>query len=75
MINAPTLLAVISIGENLSIACLSTDYIIELGKKVSFGKRGHAAVVDQEGNIMAHPHPDWVQIRKNISKVSVVKKC
>ena len=70
----PVLLIVIPIGENFALGCLSTRYIVELGKKVSFGKKGHAAVIDQEANIMAHPRSDWVKQRKNISKVSVAQK-
>ena len=43
---------------------LSPQYIIEVQKKVSFGKRGYAAII-------AHPLPNWVEEMYDISKLSV----
>jgi len=60
-------------GNKLVIGAVSTDYFISLGKAVSFGRKGHAAIIDQQGNLLAHPKPDWVAARKNIAKVSIVK--
>ena len=70
----PILLAVKKKNENFILGYLSTDYIIKLGKKVAFGEKGHAAIVDQEGNVMSHPLDSWIEMRKNISKVSAVQK-
>ncbi len=70
----PILLAVKEKNENLILAYLSTDYIVSMGKKVAFGEKGHAAIVDQAGNIMSHPLDSWIKSRKNISKVSIVQK-
>ncbi len=61
-------------GNKIAVAYLATDYFVELGEAVSFGEKGHAAIVDHEGNILAHPLPDWVAARKNISKVSAVQR-
>ena len=59
--------------DKLAIGAVSTDYFIKIGKAVSFGKKGHAAIVDQTGTVLAHPNPAWIASRKNISKVSIVQ--
>lgn len=56
------------------VAELESNYVIELQKKIKFGKGGHAAIVDQVGSIIAHPNSDWVALAKNISKVSSVQR-
>lgn len=71
--SGPILLALKEKGDNLILGYLVTDYIIKMGKRVAFGKKGHAAVVDQEGNVLAHPLDSWIKSRKNISKVSAVQ--
>ena len=58
----------------LAIGEIDTRYFVELGKSISFGKKGHAAIVDQYGTILAHPLPSWVAARKSIAKVSAVKR-
>jgi len=70
----PILLAVREKKDNFILAYLSTDYIVSMGKKVAFGKKGHAAVVDQDGNVLAHPLNSWIEDKKNISKISAVQK-
>ncbi|NKB51785.1 MAG: EAL domain-containing protein [Rhizobiaceae bacterium] len=60
--------------DKLVIACLGTKYFVELGKQISFGAKGHAAIVDQSGNVLAHPLPSWIAVAKNISKVSAVRR-
>ena len=57
-----------------AIGVLSTRFISELGNTISFGKKGHAAIVDGVGNVLAHPLPSWVEARKNIAKVSAVQR-
>ncbi|MEJ8476466.1 bifunctional diguanylate cyclase/phosphodiesterase [Roseibium algae] len=57
-----------------AIAEISTQYFKTLGDSISFGIKGHAAIVDQAGNVLAHPNKDWVKTRKNISKVSSVSR-
>ena len=72
--SGPILLAIKKMGEDIVLGYLSTEYIIKMGKKVAFGEKGHAAIVDQEGNILSHPLDSWIKSRKNISKVSAVQK-
>ena len=58
--------------DRIAFGPLNTDYVDQLRKGISFGKRGHAAIVDRSGNLMAHPNPDWRQGMKNIAKVKPV---
>jgi|GEM_PF-1438772 len=60
--------------DMLSIGCLSTDYFVELGRAISFGSKGHAAIVDHRGNVLAHPLPEWLAERKNIAAISAVRR-
>ena len=61
-------------GTQLYIGAISTKYIAEIGHRISFGKLGHAAIVDQNGFAMSHPRKDWQDNRKDMSKISVVQK-
>lgn len=74
MATGPILLVVRALEDKLLLAYLSTDYIVAMGKRVAFGEKGHAAIIDQEGNLLAHPLDSWVQERKNIAKISVAEK-
>jgi len=68
------ILAVRRYGDQLAIAVVSTQYFVELGKSISFGEKGHAAIVDHAGNVLAHPLPSWIASRKNIAKISAVAR-
>ncbi len=61
-------------GENLIVGAVSTKYIVKQGQAVSFGEKGHAAIVDQTGQVIAHPLPAWRKAIKNISKVAPVRR-
>ena len=55
------------------IGALSTNHILEAQKNVTFGRRGHAAIVDRTGRAIAHPIPDWVKTSKDMSFLPPVK--
>ncbi|NNE87288.1 MAG: EAL domain-containing protein [Silicimonas sp.] len=61
-------------GGRIAFGALSTAYFVELGRAISFGKRGHATIVDHAGNVLFHPLPDWIAARKNIKMVSAVER-
>ncbi|MFP6747111.1 MAG: hypothetical protein VCD66_05895 [Alphaproteobacteria bacterium] len=63
-----------TIQNRLYIGAVSTKYIVKQGKAVAFGKKGHAAIVDQTGRVMAHPLPAWRAAIKNIAKVAPVQR-
>ena len=59
---------------NTAIGEVSTQYFIELQRAVAFGEKGHAAIVDKSGSVIAHPKQDWMNAIKDLSTVSVVQK-
>lgn len=62
------------VGSRLAVGTLTTDYFVTLGSSISFGEKGHAAIIDQKGNLLAHPLPSWTESRKNIARVSAAKR-
>ena len=58
----------------LALAALRTDYIVALQQAIAFGRKGHAAIVDHQGNLIAHPNPQWTAEHKNIAKVEPVSR-
>ena len=71
----PAILVVQNSKENgtLVIAEVYPDYIKQIQSQIQFGKRGHAAIVDHTGTILAHPKKSWMAELKNISGLSIVK--
>ncbi|MCZ4279639.1 ATP-binding protein [Kiloniella laminariae] len=57
---------------NYTVANLSTGYLSEVGKSVAFGKKGHAVIVDQTGQVLAHPNPAWRNSMEDLSKIKPV---
>jgi hypothetical protein len=57
---APTLFLVQTFDDVLTVGAVSTRYIVERGNSIAFGEKGHAAIVDHTGRLMAHPLPSWV---------------
>lgn len=52
---------------------LRIDLIENLRSKIRFGKKGHSAIVDQTGHVIAHPNPAWMQEIKDISDWPIVQ--
>lgn len=52
---------------------LRIDLIEKIRKKVKFGERGHSAIVDQTGHVIAHPNPNWMSEIKDISDWPIVQ--
>lgn len=53
---------------------LDLGFIESLRKKIRFGAKGHAAIVDKTGHVIAHPNPQWMREIKDISDWSIVKE-
>ena len=53
---------------------ISLFNIAKMCSKINFGVKGHCAVVDNIGQVAAHPNKTWVNDIRDISKVSVVKR-
>lgn len=58
---------------NTAIGEVATDYFIELQQAVAFGVKGHAAIFDHTGHVIAHPREDWAQAIRDLSDISVVQ--
>ncbi|HDY7775713.1 TPA: diguanylate cyclase [Vibrio vulnificus] len=56
------------------VAAMANEYVAQLQEAVSFGEKGHAAIVDNIGSVLAHPNKEWQAQAKNIAKISVVKR-
>jgi len=60
--------------KQLVVGELSTDYIVKLQRSVVFGDKGHAAIVDSRGRIIAHPRDEWREKMHDLSALSPVKQ-
>ncbi len=70
----PSLYFIKMIGDRMVVGALFTDYFVQLGKQISFGRLGHAAIVDHKGRVLSHPLDSWIAEMRDISKVSVVQR-
>lgn len=52
---------------------LRIDYIEAIRARVKFGKKGHSAIVDATGHVIAHPNPKWMQEIRDLSSWPIVK--
>jgi len=52
---------------------LRVDLIEQLRRNIRFGKKGHSAIVDQFGHVIAHPNPDWMRAMRDISAWPIVQ--
>ena len=57
----------------LALASISLDYFQKLQSSIRFGESGHSAIVDQAGNVMAHPKQEWVRENKNIAGLKPIQ--
>jgi PAS domain S-box-containing protein len=63
------------LGEDrYAFGALKTEYFVQLQNTISFGKRGHAAIVDRSGRIMAHPDLQWRATMRDISQLEPVRR-
>ncbi len=60
--------------NTLYIGAFSTEYFKKIGNQISFGEKGHAAIVDQTGKVLSHPKTNWQDERHDLSKLDIVQK-
>jgi hypothetical protein len=53
---------------------ISLFNIANMCSKINFGVKGHCAVVDNIGQVLAHPNKQWVNDIRDISTVSIVQR-
>lgn len=57
-----------------ALGSIHLDYIRKVQRAVTFGKKGHAAIIDHRGQLLAHPKPAWQQQMKDISHLPPARK-
>lgn len=53
---------------------LRVALIEELRRKIQFGEKGHSAIVDKFGRVIAHPNPKWMEEMYDLSKTDIVQR-
>ncbi|WP_282606298.1 ATP-binding protein [Pelagibius sp. Alg239-R121] len=61
-------------SQKLAVGELSTDYIVKVQKSIAFGEKGHAAIVDAKGRVIAHPRELWRKEVRDLSALPPVKR-
>jgi diguanylate cyclase (GGDEF)-like protein len=69
----PTVLFAQPVRDKLVVGLLNLQPVLELGRKIKFGQRGHAAITDQFGNIVLHPNNSWVREIRNIGDWKIIQ--
>ncbi len=70
----PTIYLVAMIEGFLAVGAVTTDYFVELGRDIAFGRGGHAAIVDHTGRVLAHPLAEWRRTMRDISELEPVRR-
>ncbi len=61
-------------SHRYAVGILSTTFFIEQQQKIRFGDRGHAAIVDHLGQLLAHPDPNWTKEARDLSKLEPIRR-
>jgi signal transduction histidine kinase len=66
----------VRLGDNgqLYVGAFDLLFLVKQQAAISFGDRGHAMIVDQNGTVIAHPNPDWTRQSVDASKLPVVQR-
>ncbi len=59
---------------SLAIGELQLEFIFELQQSIAFGQFGHAAIIDQVGQVIAHPSDAWRQGMKDLADIDPVAR-
>ena len=70
----PTMYLVSSVEGFLAVGAITTDYFVELGQDIAFGRGGHAAIVDHTGRVLAHPLREWRESMWDMSGLEPVQR-
>ena len=57
----------------IAYGVIGTNYLVDLQRKIAFGARGHAAVLDASGKVIAHPFQSWIDKQMDLSKTPPAK--
>jgi len=63
------------VPSHILVGELKLEPIEKLRAAIRFGKAGHSAIVDNLGQVLAHPNPDWMKTQiKSLSNLDIVQK-
>lgn len=71
--SSPVMFLVSRKANYLAVGAISTEYFVSLARSITFGNKGHAAIVDHAGNVIAHPLQSWIDKRRNLGQLSIVQ--
>jgi diguanylate cyclase (GGDEF)-like protein len=63
----------IAMDGTIVIAAISTEYFQQVQTAIAFGQLGHAVIVDQTGQTIAHPKPDLQKTAKSLAPLKPVQ--
>jgi len=62
----PQFLLVEDLGDRYVFASVNGSFLERIANSVSFGEKGHMAILDAQGRVIAHPNPAWVAVGKDM---------
>lgn len=73
MTGEPTICWLRRSGQRFAVmGCMDTHDIVQHATSIAFGYRGHAAIVDQTGKVIAHPIASWMAEMRDLSQLAPV---
>ena len=54
--------------DRIAYGVVGTNYLVQLQHEIAFGARGHAAILDGTGKVIAHPFQKWIDSEFDLSK-------
>jgi PAS domain S-box-containing protein len=71
----PTIFLWQALGKDrYALGALKTEYFVQLQSAISFGKKGHATIVDRNGRVIAHPNHQWRDAMHDLSQLDPVRR-
>ena len=72
--NRPVFYLVQNLGDGrIGLASFSTSYLVRLQEAIAFGEHGHAVMIDNAGQVIAHPIKEWAAASKDLSGIGIVQ--
>ena len=56
----------------LTVGALYTDFFVDLAASIAFGRKGYAVIIDQAGQVLAHPDPASQRERRSLADLPVI---
>ncbi len=69
----PTVLFMQPVRGGYVVGLLNLKPILNLGRQIKFGERGHAAITDQYGRLVLHPNGRWVDQMRSLADWPIIQ--